>query len=183
MGKRWNEEQEAIMFKHYLTAQSVDDVADMLGRSRSSVVKKGLAMGLHRPNLQVESINRFLSVLSDVPMSVAEISASMGIGHHAVNDLMRRPHITKLCHIAAYRPTGGRGKDAPLWVLGAGENAPSTTQLQRSGKVKEETKPRVFRDPFIEIMFGRAVATVSKPIAGRVYKQSMEVTEDELEAA
>lgn len=188
MGKRWAKEQEEIILEQYVTAPSVDYVANLVGRTRVSVIKKALSMGLRRPELQQESIARLQAVLGDVPMSVVEIAAAMKMTSHATNELLRRYHEKGICHISGFRPCVGRGKDKPLWVAGKGENALTDYAKKQAECVKKVAKEtaapvKAFRDPLQEALFGRARPVDLSPLPAHVYKQPMTVTDDELEAA
>lgn len=161
MAKQWSPEEEALMTTHYPVAKSVDMVAEMLGRTRSGVVKKALAMGLKRPDLHEESIKRLQAVLGDVPMDSGEIAAALGMKRSATNDLLRRLHDEGICHIAEYRHAHGRGKDTPLWVAGDGVNAMTDFMIERQERAERLAahaaipfKP--FRDPFIAAFYGEA---------------------------
>lgn len=149
------------MKTHYETADSVEDVAIMLGRPRYSVVKKALAMGLKRPDLHEASIARLRSGLDETPRSSDEIARLIGMTRSATNDLLRRGHDAGVCHIADHRPCVGRGKETPLWVAGEGENAQTdyaVEQAEREAKRAEHAaKPfKAFRDPFTSVFFGGA---------------------------
>jgi hypothetical protein len=57
-GKRWTKEEEKIMSAHYETSPTIEEVAQMLGRTVCGVFKKGAAMGLRRPDLHDAAIER-----------------------------------------------------------------------------------------------------------------------------
>lgn len=161
MGNRWNDTDELLMSTHYITAPSVEHVAQMLGRTRAAVVKKALSMGMNRNSQQQESINRLNSVLCDTPHTVAEVAELLGTTHHATNDLLRRNHLRGLCHVAGFRKCHGRGKDKPLWVAGEGANALSSYEQPRARRgekssSKSKRKFAAFRDPYVEALFGPA---------------------------
>lgn len=159
MAKRWSDEEKAVMRKHYETAESVDDVAKMLGRPKLAVIKKGLAMGLVRPNLHLKSVSGLLSVLGDIPMSSVQIAEELGMKRNSVCEVLRCAHEDRLCHIARYEKRGGRGKDVPLWVAGEGENAMTDAEIEaaelEARRAEHAAKPfKPFRDPFVAAFFG-----------------------------
>lgn len=161
MGKRWTAEEETIMARHYTSAATVEEVAEMLGRPVLAVFKKGQKMGLKRPDLHEASMSRLKNGLSDMPRSTAEIAELIGMTRNATADLLRRGHEEGHCHIADIRSAGGRGKDAPLWVAGEGENAMTdyaVEQAEREARrAAHAAKPfKAFRDPFIEAFYGAA---------------------------
>lgn len=161
MGKRWTAEDEKIMAAHYTTATTVEEVAKMLKRPVLAVFKKGRKMGLKRPDLHGASMSRLKAGLSDTPRSTAEIAELIGMTRNATADLLRRGHEEGYCHIADFRSANGRGKDAPLWVAGEGENAMSdyaVEQAEREAKrAAHAAKPfKAFRDPLVAAFFGAA---------------------------
>ena len=164
MGKRWTPEDEKIMAAHYTTAGTVDEVAKMLKRSRMSVFKKGELMGLKRSGgMHAASVLRIKKFLSDKPQSTAELAVLMHISQKAVNDVLRLGHKEGLCHIEEYRPARGRGKDAPMWVFGPGENATNDLEIEREEREAHRrahaAKPfKAFRDPFVAQFYGDRAA-------------------------
>jgi transposase len=161
MGKKWTEEEKSVLARYYPGADSVDEVAEMLGRPPLAVIKKALQMGLKRPDPHDESMQRLKKVISDVPRSPSEIAALLGFSRNSMADVLRRGHKEGLCHIAEYRTAEGRGRDSPLWVAGAGENAQNDFAVERKERealrAAHAAKPfKAFRDPFIEAFYGAA---------------------------
>jgi hypothetical protein len=188
MAARWTDEEEAVILANYETAPTVEHVAEMLGRTRASIIKKAISMGLKRPELHQASIDRLLDVLGAKPMSVAEVAAAMGITHHATNDLLRRNFDRGICHISGFRSCVGRGKDKPLWVAGKGENAITEHAKARAARDKRiaaeaARRPEAHRDPLQEALFGRVHSVPLSDLPRRIIRQSMTVTEDDLEVA
>lgn len=149
------------MARHYTTADTVEEVAEMLDRPVYAVFKKGQKMGLKRPDLHDVSMQRLKAVVSDVPRAPGEIADLMGISRNSIAAVLRRGNKEGLCHIAEYRPADGRGRDAPLWVAGAGENAQNDFAVERKERealrAAHAAKPfKAFRDPFIEAFYGAA---------------------------
>lgn len=161
MGKRWTDEEKAIMRKHYPTARSVEDIAAMLGRPKCSVIKSALAMGLSRPDLHDEAVKRIVNALSDIPMSSRQISDAIGVTRGNVNRVLACMSDEGLCHIATYRKRPGRGSDIPLWVLGEGDDAKNEWVKEVAVRPVERAATPVtpviaFRDPFTAMFYGEA---------------------------
>jgi hypothetical protein len=151
MGKRWTEFEESVMREHYEIAKMIEHVAEMLGRPKYSVIKKGLSMGLKRPDFHQESINRLKSVLTDEPMDSAFIASALDITRNAANDLLRRLSSEGICHIVGWRKNGGRSKDTPLWKAGKApvlpvKKTPKPKRAHKTDEDVEKAKDAEYRD-------------------------------------
>lgn len=161
MGKRWTPEEEKVMAEYYLTAETVQEVADMLGRPVLGVYKQADKMGLKRSNAHAASMNRLKSILSEIPRSTTEIADLMNISRTAVSEALRIGHKEGLCHIVSFRASRGRGKDAPLWIAGPGTNATNDFEIERKErearrKAHAAVPFKPFRDPLVAAFFGAA---------------------------
>ncbi len=161
MGKRWTDEEKAIMKDHYETARAVKDVAKMLRRTVFSVVKKGKAMGLKRPDLHDLSIDRLKGVLTEVPQSSAEIAKILGMGRTSVCAMLRRGCAEGICHVAGLRHVAGRGRAATLWVAGpedssAADRERELAEREALRKVHAAKPFKAFRDPLVSAFYGEA---------------------------
>jgi hypothetical protein len=195
MGKRWTPEEEKVMTDHYGTASSVKEVAKMLNRPHLAVIKKARTMGLKRPDQHEESVNRLKRLLDDSPRSSEEVAGALNITRNTADRLLQEGHKEGVCRISEFRANGGRGKDTPLWVAGAGENAKSRyaiAQAEREARkptrkvralTEEEQKSAMYFQALSMAFYGvPAVFQESNQVKGKVYLHLMDA-EEELEAA
>ncbi|MFM0044090.1 hypothetical protein [Paraburkholderia sediminicola] len=161
---KWTDEEKAVLFLHFETANSVCDLEPMLpGRDSTTIRKKANALGLHRPDLKDLSHAKLLAAMGQEKLTVKQIAERLGYRPNSVNFLLQRAHDEDLCHICDHLPSQFCGKCAPLWIVGAGEHVPSDFAIERERKQAaidaqrelERSRP-ARRDPFIEAMFGRA---------------------------
>jgi hypothetical protein len=141
----------------------------------------------------------------DMPNALTDIS---GVARQTVDKYIRRSHAADLIHIAGFGPSpfGGK-KTVKLWAYGRGEDVkrvyvkpvakprkpkgtPKSLQMIRALSARkmralEEANRMPVCDPITMALFGikRPCLPALLTAPGRIIKQSMEVTEDELEAA
>ncbi|RKR46288.1 hypothetical protein [Paraburkholderia sp. BL17N1] len=172
----WTNAEEATLRKMYEAGVEVRDIAASISRHNEDGVRsRAYHLGLKRPADYVqphysenwERIEKALRA-ADAGMTADEITAATGIHTSAVYKLLnhRRGRIAYVCD---WRPAAR--KPAAVWALGALPDAtPPLTHRQKRKLVNP---------------FAIAAGLVQPPVGctGRVYCQTMNAHDDELEAA
>lgn len=154
-------------------------------------------------------VNNLLKIIEEKgPISPNALTDLTGDVRQSVDKYIRQAHKAKLIYVAGFGPSPfGGNSTVKLWAYGKGEDAirvhaarkpkprkpAGTSKSVQMVKALSARKQRAFEeanrlpvhDPITMALFGiqRACLPVPLTAPGRIIRQSMDVTEDELEAA
>jgi len=197
----WTQEEHDRLKEACKSGKPVSAFVDLFpGRTIDGIYSRMKKWGLSTSNEGRPSSHRLTQIedmLRISPLLTNEIADRMGTSIKNARTFLRQLHQEKRIYIkerVLLSPTARTF----IWALGNEPDAPRATMKPATPKKKAE-KPmkstpnkekivikssvRVFRDPWQEAFFGKAVALPAKPVEGRVIRQSMEVTDDEMEVA
>lgn len=176
MTTEWLAPQKAALEQMYQAGAPVSEIAETIGRSEGSVRRAVGRWKLHRPvehrsvdlraNLAWPRIRAVLATSNG--MTIAEICQALGMFKSVIIRTIG-DHRSEL-DIVRWIP--GTRKPTAVWTIGTGRVAVKPIKAKRV--VRAQANP-----------FSVAAGLVSAPKgeSGRVYCQSMDVKDDELEAA
>lgn len=151
----------AVLSRH--TKNSVQTYANKILHLRRPCVKT------HKP-----AWDRVSAMLKVRPMSQVEISAEMGFSRSRASELLRE-HPGEV-YIVSWRWPEDMGRAEAVWALGNQPNAPEPAGEQRAPKLSAPRRTNPF-------LVAAGAITAPPAATGRIYRQSMSIREDELEAA
>lgn len=172
----WLAPEKAKLERMYLAGVPVRDIAKEIGRTEDAIRRAVGRWKLHRP-VEHKSVDvrlnlawpRIRAVLEQSHgMTIPDICKACGMFKSVVLNALAE-HRDEL-DIVRWKPTTRR--PMAIWKLGSGLTAVKPIRVRRSAKSKA--------NPFLVAM-GEIAAP--KGGSGRVYRQSMDITDDELEAA
>jgi hypothetical protein len=176
MTKEWLAPQKATLVRMYETGAPISEIAETVGRSEGSVRRAVGRWKLHRP-AEHRSVDmranlawpRIRAVLADSHgLTIAEICAALGMFKSVVIRTIG-DHRAEL-DVVSWIP--GTRKPTAVWAIGTGRVA-----------VKPIKAKRVMRAQANHFSVAAGLISAPKGEAGRVYCQSMDVKDEELEAA
>lgn len=169
----WTNREVELLRELWPTRMPLADLLAMLPRHTKHSVT-GYAnriLGLKRPDVKKKPAwNAVKALLKGAPHSAAEIQQKMGISRARVHEMLQAN--TDEWYIADYGWPKGFGSAIPKYALGNLPDAVKPVAAQRQRSMKKV-------NPFLA-----AAGLVQAPTgaAGRVYKQAMNVDEEEVAA-
>lgn len=185
-GDPWKVSEERVLRDKWAAGWSLNEIAALMpGRSIGALRSHRDRLKLHRaPEIGTERPSRMWSLIVSAlklkpGMSTSEIVAAAGCSKASAVQLIKANH-GKGLYVMDWRET--TRKPAALWAVGNLPDAPYpiVPVAQRIG-FRKAAQLRREVNPFATAMGLAAAPAVAQP--GRVYRQSMSVTDDELEAA
>jgi hypothetical protein len=178
MKNDWLTTEIALLRERYATEPSCAGLMALFPRHTPASVRRTAHLeGLSRPLAGVVKVrpglDRMLKVLEQGPLTSRQIAERLGIQHRVVDNLkgMYRDSF----RIAGWEPPVGPGKWAPKWGLANGMADVQKPFARKGKKVAQKVA-----SPF-SIASGQVMPPTGSK--GRVYRQSMSIRDDELEAA
>lgn len=173
----WTNHEVELVRKHFPTRMPWPELLAMLPRhtKRSIYECAYTTLKLRRPIVKaMPSWLHLREILEIVVMSSNEIAAEMGVTADRVRKLISE-HRAEV-HIKSWRWSDDRMSIAALWTLGDGPDAPKPMGLRRWRDMNKRRRP----NPFLAA--AGLVQAPTNEATGRVYKQAMEVEDDEVTA-
>ncbi|WCM21391.1 hypothetical protein NDK50_08065 [Paraburkholderia bryophila] len=185
----WSPEEDAILADIYSNERAVKHQANRLpGRSYPAMKARAVRLRLeHKKPVTDGSLSwikpAIIAALSKgVPLSAASLNEITGASRAGLKPVLKRWHRVEF-RIAGWERAGAHGW-LPQFALGNEPDVPkpqpkSMVQACREWRERQRIAQGKF-DPFASF---RGLAQIPAGQSGRIYRQSMEVLEDELEAA